>query len=226
MWGYNIYGQVGIGSTEDQTIPVKVLENVRLPIANAGDEGNPFADVDPTGWQFEPAKFVYKRGLMTGKGKDEAGKIIFDPNATLTRAEFAQSLYSAEGKPSMEYTSLFQDVAAGQWFTNAVLWAGSNKLVSGYPNGNYGVSDNITREQLAAILYKYAEYKKYDISARAEIDGYTDADLISSWAKEQLRWAVANGIMKGKDDRLDPQGNATRAECAAMLRSFFTRFGE
>jgi len=183
-----------------------------------------FSDVKEGSWQSAPAQYVYQRGIMTGKGTDASGNVIFAPNDNLTRAEFAQILYSAEGKPKLSYRERFSDVADSMWYTSAILWAADQGIVSGYGDGRYGTHDNITREQLAAMLYKYAEYKGYDTSARADLGSFTDSGKVSSWAKSQLQWAVSNGVMSGKGAVLDPLGNATRAECAAMLRTFMNRF--
>jgi len=183
-----------------------------------------FTDVAEGGWQYEPAKYVYEMGIMTGKGKDASGKVIFAPNDNLTRAEFAQILYSAEGKPDIGYEEIFYDVKADMWYTNAILWAAENGIVSGYGGGQFGTNNNIEREQLAAMLYKYAQYKGYDTSAQVDLNKFGDEGDISSWARTQMKWAVANGVMSGKGGILDPLGNATRAECAAMLRTFMNQF--
>jgi len=183
-----------------------------------------FSDVKEGSWQSAPAQYVYQRGIMTGKGTDASGNVIFAPNDNLTRSEFAQILYSAEGKPKLSYTQRFNDVVDGMWYTSAILWAADQRIVSGYGDGRYGTHDYITREQLAAMLYKYAEYKGYDTSAQTDLGSFTDSNKVSSWAKPQLQWAVANGVMSGKGTVLDPLGNATRAECAAMLRTFMNRF--
>ncbi len=185
-----------------------------------------FADVAANSWQYPFAKYAYEKNIMKGKNTDAEGRVIFAPNDNLTRAEFAQVLYNAENKPSVEYSDRFHDVPKGQWYANAVLWAAANDIVSGYPNGNYGVSDPITREQLAMMLYKYAKLKGYDITTKADLTGFTDYQSISSWAVTPMEWAVGNSVMKGKKEKLDPTGKATRAECATMLTNFMNTFGE
>lgn len=176
-----------------------------------------FNDVDKNSWMYTGVDYVYQKGIMTGKSGNK-----FDPTGAMTRAEFVTTLYSMQGKPEVSYEAKFTDVADGQWYTNPVMWAYQNKVVSGYANGAFGTSDKITREQLALMLYKYAKdtcgvATTFDQDA---LERFNDKDKISSWSKEALQWAVTNGVMSGKGDNLDPLGNATRAECAAMLRSF------
>jgi len=183
-------------------------------------------DVDGDSWKFEFAQYAYEKGFMSGKGFDANGNIIFDPDGPLTREQFAQILYNAEGTVSIEYSGVFVDVANGQWYTSAVLWAAEQGIVSGYGNGVFGVQDRISREQLAVMLYNYASIKGYDVDARTSLDSFADNDECSDWAEEQLCWAVANGVMSGKGEILDPLGGATRAECAAMLKNFMDKFGE
>ena len=183
-------------------------------------------DVKKESWQFEFVHYVIKSGIMKGKKVNEDGSIVFDPDSTMTRAEFAQVLYNAEGKPAEEYEEKFSDVVNDKWYTNAILWASEMNIVSGYGNQKFGVSDPITREQLATMLYKYAEYKGYDISGECELDSYEDSVTISGWAVKYMKWAVANNVMKGKKEKLDPIGKATRAECAAMLKNFMDRYAK
>ena len=192
-----------------------------------------FADVVATGWQFEPAAYVYDRGLMAGKGTDANGKIKFDPNSPITREEFVQVLYNAEGKPAYENDKIFPDVQ-NAWYKNAVLWANSQNIANGLGDGSFGVVKNITRQDLALMLYKYASLKGVDLTAEeGRIDAFADGDKVSGYAKTAMNWAVKNGVLSGKGTagadistfRLDPAGTATRAECAAMLKNFMTAFG-
>ncbi|MCR5847231.1 MAG: DUF6273 domain-containing protein [Lachnospiraceae bacterium] len=194
---------------------------------------NPFADVKSGDWKYNAAIYVYEKGYMTGKGT-LAGKVLFGPDANITRAEFVQILYSAEGKPAVEYTNRFKDVPKGQWFTNAVLWAESEGIVAGNPDGIFDVYGNATREQMAAMFYKYAVYKGYDTSVKEggkTLKDFTDSGKVSNWAKPAVEWAVSRGIISGKGKpetgyQIDPQGNATRVETAAILRTFINSYAE
>ena len=144
----------------------------------------------------------------------------FSPKANTTRGMVVTVLYRLENQPSTSAAS-FTDVASGAYYANAVAWANANGIVSGYGSGKFGPNDKVTREQLAAILYRYAQYKKYDVSGANSLDGYTDVQSVSSYAVPALQWANAAGVVTGKSgSKLDPKGNATRAEVAAMLMRF------
>ncbi len=143
----------------------------------------------------------------------------------MTRAMLVTVLYRLEGTPPITGTNGFTDVKGGQWYTNAVIWANENGIVEGYGNSLFGVNDNITREQIAAILYRYAVYKGYDVSAASNLTGYTDAGKISSWALGALKWANAEGFVNGRTSTtLVPAGAATRAEVATIFMRFVNRF--
>lgn len=191
------------------------------------EKGNVLADVKEK-WQVSVSQFVYDKGIMNGKNTDENGNVTFAPGDWLTRPEFAQILYSIEGRPNYTTEKSFVDVDESLWYAKPVLWAAETGIVAGVGEGKFGVTENITREQLAVMLYKYARMSGYDVTGRAELDKFSDADKASSWALTALEWAVDNGILNGKgtgdDVVLDPGANATRAECAAMLRSFLVLF--
>ena len=183
-----------------------------------------FTDVQSGAWYVSAVQYAYDNGIMGGKSET-----IFAPEANLTRAEFATVLYSQSGKPAVTYRPVFKDVEEGAWYSNPVLWAYDNGIVSGYANGNFGTSDNITREQLALMMYKYAKTKGYDTTAESGmLQKFSDEAQISTWAREAIQWAASHGIMSGKGNGadgkplLDPQGNATRAECAAMMKKMLT----
>jgi len=187
---------------------------------------NPFADVKETDWEYPFVEFVYDHNIMAGKGKTAEGKIIFDPDNYMTRAEFVQTLYNKEGKPAVIYTDTFTDVPEGQWYTNAILWASQNGIVAG-KGDKFDISGKITREEVATILYKYAtNYKKYDTTGRASLDAYEDTESISSWAVNNMKWAIHYGIMKGRGNVLAPKDNASRAECATMLKNFMDAYND
>jgi hypothetical protein len=146
---------------------------------------------------------------MSGYGEKK-----FGPNDNLSRTQLIQILYSKEGKPAVVGSASFTDVQSGQWYTDAVNWAVSGNLISGYGDGSFGPNDNITREQLAMILWRYAGSP----AATQQELSFADTDQISSYAMEALKWAYENGILSGKDNnRLDPQGAASRAQFAQMM---------
>ncbi len=185
---------------------------------------NPFADVKENSWQFAYVKFALENNLMAGKGKDAEGNIIFDPDKNMTRAEFVQTLYNKEGKPAVTYTDKFTDVPESAWFAKAIIWASDNGIVAG-KGDKFDVNGNITREEVATILCKYAtNYKQYDTSGRASLDAYEDKATISNWAVNNMSWAINYGVIKGRGTKLAPRDKATRAECATMLKNFLDAY--
>lgn len=194
--------------------------------------GAEFFDVSKTSWQIKHVNYACVRGLMAGKGTDkETGLVIFDPNKPISREEFVQVLYNAEGKPSVNLVNEFLDVQ-NTWYTKAVLWAKSKDIANGTPDGNFGIGKNITRQDLALMLYKYAKMKDCDLSLTAgSINKFADGNKVANYAKTAMDWAVTKGVLSGKGTTgstvfyLDPAGTATRAECAAMLKNFMTNFG-
>lgn len=182
-----------------------------------------FQDVKGEDWYYEAVKYVYVNQLMTG-----LNELTFGPVNNLARAQFAVILHRMNGEPAMAYQAKFPDVKDGQWYTNAILWANSIGVVKGYEhNGLFGTADNINREQMAVMMYRYAQYKKYDTSQKIDFAGYTDAKKVNAFASEAMKWAVGSGIITGKDNgtRLDPQGNASRAECATIIMRFVEKYG-
>ena len=173
---------------------------------------NPFADVSEGDWYYEAVRFVQERGLMNGIGNGN-----FAPNAQLSRAQLAQILFNKEGRPGVNYLLTFSDVASEAWYTEAIRWAASQGIVGGYGNGTFGPNDPITREQLAVMLWRYSSSPA---ATNKELH-FNDTDEISGFALDALRWAVENGILNGYGDgRLGPQGQATRAQVAQMLKNF------
>lgn len=177
---------------------------------------NPFVDVKENNWFYNAVMEAYYKGLMVGVTDD-----TFDPNGTMSRAMLVSVLHRMQGSPAPEGTVSFADVKAGKWYTNAVLWAAENGIVSGIGEGKFAPNDPITREQFAAIICRYAAWAGFDTTRRAELAVFTDARNISSWAVEDVRWAVAEGLISGKENHgelaIDPKGNATRAEAAVIL---------
>ncbi len=178
--------------------------------------GLPFKDVKTADWFYNDVKYVYEKGMMAGTAAD-----VFAPNATTTRAMIVTILYRLEGSPAVTGTSAFVDVPTGQWYTDAVNWAAANQIVKGTSATTFAPNDSITREQMAAILYRYAQYKGYDVTKKADLSGYSDNGQVSAYAKDALAWANAAKLINGvTNTTLAPQGNATRAQVSAILHRF------
>ena len=178
--------------------------------------GLPFGDVKSADWFYNDVKYVYEKGMMAGTAAD-----VFAPNATTTRAMIVTILYRLEGSPAVTGTSAFVDVPVGQWYTDAVNWAAANQIVKGTSATTFAPNDSITREQMAAILYRYAQYKGYDVTKKADLSGYSDNGQVSAYAKDALAWANAAKLINGvTNTTLAPQGNATRAQVSAILHRF------
>lgn len=178
--------------------------------------GLPFGDVKSADWFYNDVKYVYEKGMMAGTAAD-----VFAPNATTTRAMIVTILYRLEGSPAVTGTSAFVDVPAGQWYIDAVNWAAANQIVKGTSATTFAPNDSITREQMAAILYRYAQYKGYDVTKKADLSGYSDNGQVSAYAKDALAWANAAKLINGvTNTTLAPQGNATRAQVSAILHRF------
>lgn len=175
----------------------------------------PFADVGPGDWFRDAAAYVYSRQLMNGTAPD-----AFSPYETTTRAMIVTILYRYEGSPAAG-SSIFQDVPAGQYYTNAVAWAAQHGVVNGYSATQFGPNDTITREQMAAILYRYAQYKGMDVSGRADLSRYSDGSQVSSYARDAMAWANHQAFINGVDSyTLQPGGFANRAQVATILMRF------
>lgn len=177
-----------------------------------------FTDLNVNAWYHDGVHYCLDEGLMEGYGGG-----LFGPNDTLSRAQLCQIVYNMEGQPAATGGSVFDDVADGAWYADAVTWAAENGIVGGYGNGKYGPDDPITREQLAAILWRYAKYKGYDVSVGEDTNilSYTDALEISEYAIPAMQWACGAGVIEGvTDSTLVPQGDATRAQAAVMLMRF------
>ena len=196
--------------TVEATFTASITEG-DTPLAGA----LPFTDVASDAWYTDAVKYVYANGLMSG-----TSDTVFSPAVVTTRSMIVSLLYRLEGEPSAT-AAPFPDVADGQWYTNAVNWAAANGIVSGYGDGRFGPADPITREQMASILYRYAQYKGYDVTGSADLSGYADASTISSYAVGAMQWANAEGLISGTSaTTLSPKGSATRAEAAALLMRF------
>ena len=187
---------------------------------NPGTGANPFTDVSEKDWFYGDVMFVYENGLMLG-----TSKTLFSPHGTVMRGMMATILWRMEGSPVPKGKNSFTDVEAGKWYADAITWTAENGIFAGYGKDKFGPDDPITREQLAAIFYRYADYKGYDLAVKGNLDKFKDADKITDYAKTAMQWAVGSGLMKGKSGNLlDPQGTATRAEIAAMLHRFIEKY--
>ena len=187
---------------------------------NPGTGVNPFTDISEKDWFYGDVMFVYENGLMLG-----TSKTLFSPHETAMRGMMATILWRMEGSPVPKGKNSFTDVEAGKWYADAITWTAENGIFAGYGKDKFGPDDPITREQLAAIFYRYADYKGYDLTVKGDLDKFKDADKITDYAKTAMQWAVGSGLMKGKSGNLlDPQGTATRAEIAAMLHRFIEKY--
>ena len=178
-----------------------------------------FVDVDESAWYYNSVKYVSDNGLMSGVSETE-----FAPEIDMTRAMLVTVLYRAAGAPDMSneiWGYPFEDVDAESWYGAAVYWARNNDIIQGYSDEKFAPNEPVTREQMAAILYRYAQFKIISTDETGDLSQFTDSDSISEWAKNSVDWAIGKGLLTGKGNGiLDPTGNATRAEVAAMLQRF------
>lgn len=179
-----------------------------------------FFDITKDDWFYEDVKYTKEKGLMQGTAED-----AFSPSAETTRAMLVTILWRLEGSPE-GYIAKFSDVGQDDYFCNSVAWAAANGIVSGYSTNLFAPNGNATREQLVAIIYRYASFKKYDMSKSVPLDAYADKDFVSEYAIEPFGWAVANNIISGtSDDILSPCDYVQRSQFAAVLHRFSTQFG-
>ena len=175
----------------------------------------PFTDVSTSDWFYDDVAFVYENGLFSGTDSRS-----FSPNASMTRAMLVTVLYRLEGEPTVTGRSSFTDVRSGAYYEKSVIWAAANGIVTGTDSTSFSPDAKVTREQLAAILYRYAQYRKLDTDASAKLNSFTDADSVSAYASEALGWAVSESLINGASGKLMPKGDATRAQVAAILHRF------
>lgn len=174
-----------------------------------------FADVPASAWYYDAVEYVYENGLMSGVSGG-----WFAPNDTLTRAMLVQTLYAMEGRPAAASAG-FADVASGDWYASAVNWAAANGVVSGVSETGFGPNNALTREQLALILYRFAQYKGYDVTGTSDLAAYADGSSVSGWAAEAMGWAVDAGLISGVGgNQIAPTGTASRAQVAQILMNF------
>ena len=202
-----------VGAVKTYTID-KLTVSTRIEVEFT-DESLPFTDVRRSDWFYEDVAFAYENGLFSG-----TSDTMFSPNASMTRAMLVTVLYRLEGEPSVRGRSGFSDVTFNSYYEDAVTWAADNGIVNGTSASTFSPNANVTREQMAAILYRYAQYKKYNTAASASLNGFTDHASVSGYAAASLEWAVAEKLVNGSAGKLMPTGNATRAQVAAILHRF------
>ena len=179
-------------------------------------DGFKFTDVSRNDWFYGDVSYVYENGIMDGVSAE-----TFAPNATLTRGMIVTILYRMENKPAVTGASKFTDVDANEWYGAPVAWAAENGIVTGYSETTFGPNDPVTREQLAAILYRYAVYKGMSaVTLEQNLSRFTDADQISAYAVPAMNWAVGKGLINGADGKLSPKASATRAQVAAIIHRY------
>lgn len=190
----------------EKLVKVEVIDPAELP----------FTDVKTGDWFAEEVAYVYSYELMNGMS-DTA----FEPETTLNRAMMATILYRIEGEPKVTVANPFADVVAGEWYTDAILWAAEQGVVNGYEDGTFKPTRNISREEMAAMMYRYAEFKNADMSVADDLSDFSDGSAVSGWALENMKWAVAADLINGMGNHtLAPQGTATRAQAATVLMRF------
>lgn len=196
------------GTTTTPTAPT-------TPANPVPDKAMSFTDVKSNDWYYSSVRYAYDNGLFSGVSHDS-----FGPGDSMDRSMLATVLYSLDGKPAAGKSG-FADVADGAWYADAVAWAAEHGIVSGVGGGAFTPGGTITREQLAVMLYRYAQYKGYDVSKTADLSGYADQDKLSDWAARAVQWACGSGLMNGRSAaQLAPEGTLTRAEAATMLKAF------
>lgn len=206
MWQYTSGGRVnGINGNADMDFWI--------------DSSLPFTDVGKQLWCYDAVEYLYRNGIMTG-----LNPTTFGPSENLSRAQFSTMLYRMAGSPQVSYSPQFPDVADGQFYTSAVMWTAQTQIADGYENGSFGPTDNITREQMALMLFRYAKYRGYDTSARTGLDQFPDGGMVSSFAHDAVSWSVSEGIINGNGNgTLAPASPTDRAACATMVMRYLTK---
>lgn len=222
--------QIGATETGDKTFYARWQKTVLppppvtpgtpvTPARPAAPVGLPFADVSGSDWFYNDVRYVYEKGIMDGTGADR-----FSPNAPLTRAMIVTILYRMAGSPAMSGVSDFKDVDSNKWFAKAVAWAAANGIVNGYGSGLFGPNDPVTREQLAAILYRYAVYGGMTaVTLEENLGSFADTAQLSAYAIQAMNWAVGQGLINGSGSNLVPKAQATRAQVAAIIHRYLER---
>ena len=224
--GYKV-GTITVTSVTGQSIAVSG-NTFTMPAASVtvkvtfvkADRVNPFTDVTEANWYYDEVYYVWANGLMQG-----TSATTFGPNVDTTRAMVVTILWRLEGEPASSYDMDYSDVAGGAWYAGAVRWATEHRIVNG-SEGQFYPGGTVTREQLAAMLYRYAQYKGYDLTAGGDLSGFADAGAVSGWAETSLAWAVGQRLIQGSANQIDPTGSAIRAQLAAILMRFCENVAE
>ena len=224
--GYKV-GTITVTSVTGQSIAVSG-NTFTMPAASVtvkvtfvkADRVNPFTDVTEANWYYDEVYYVWANGLMQG-----TSATTFGPNVDTTRAMVVTILWRLEGEPASGYDMDYSDVAGGAWYAGAVRWATEHGIVNG-SEGQFYPGGTVTREQLAAMLYRYAQYKGYDLTAGGDLSGFADAGAVSGWAETSLAWAVGQRLIQGSANQIDPTGSAIRAQVAAILMRFCENVAE
>lgn len=197
------------------TVPVHEKIESNQPVL-----GSPFSDVKLSDWYSGAVSYVFDNGIMNG-----TSATTFKPNATVERSQVVQMLYNLEGQPTVTGNSGFSDIKSGDWYSKAVIWAERTGVVDGYENNAFRPGKAVSREEFAQMLYNYSKYKRYDLSAAADLSEFPDGSSVSNWANSAVAWANGNGLINGHDDgRLDPSGTAIRAQAASILMGFDRKY--
>ena len=218
VWSFTVTAEDGT-TAKTYTVTVSTA-SLPIPVKPATDNTKPasrlpFTDVSTSDWFYDDVKFVYENGLFSGTDSRS-----FSPSASMTRAMLVTVLYRLEGEPAVAGRSSFADVRSGAYYEKAVIWAAANGIVTGTSSTSFSPDAKITREQLAAILYRYAQYKKLDTSASEKLSSFSDAGEMSGYANAALGWAVAERLVNGASGKLMPKGYAARAQVAAIFHRF------
>lgn len=217
VWFYtdDYSNDYGSESWNDDSSASGTTTTPTAPANPVPDKAMSFTDVKSNDWYYSSVRYAYDNGLFSGVSHDS-----FGPGDSMDRSMLATVLYSLDGKPAAGKSG-FADVADGAWYADAVAWAAEHGIVSGVGGGAFTPGGTITREQLAVMLYRYAQYKGYDVSKTADLSGYADQDKLSDWAAQAVQWACGSGLMNGRSAaQLAPEGTLTRAEAATMLKAF------
>lgn len=197
------------------TVPVHEKIESNQPVL-----GSPFSDVKLSDWYSGAVSYVFDNGIMNG-----TSATTFAPNGTVERSQVVQMLYNLEGQPTVTGSTVFTDVDTDEWYGKAVLWAERTGVVDGYENNAFRPGKAVSREEFAQMLYNYSKYKRYDLSAAADLTEFPDGSSVSNWANSAVAWANGNGLINGHDDgRLDPSGTAIRAQAASILMGFDRKY--